>query len=483
MRTDTFMKGLQDLLIYAGAALFIVLAGYGIAMGGIMAGMALMALPIAGFIILLLLKQPSWGMVLILALSFIINGLGRYVEAPFGTALDGLMFLTFAFGIISLRREEYDRAANTLTFLLLTWLVYTIIEIFNPEAPGIEAWFFAVRSVSINMIFLVVLTFLVFYRKKDLNLFLIIWCIGGIISALYAIKQDVLGLSHAETVWVTTVGADTHLLFGQLRIFSFYSDAGQFGAFMAFTTVIAGVLAVKAENMKLRILYIATAILCAYGMLISGTRGSFFVLSGFLMYLLLTKNFRVFFIGLIFLAFGFAFLKYTHIGSSNYDIYRMRSALNPSEDPSFQVRLENQRKFAEYLSTRPFGGGIGSSAYWGQRFKPGSFLAETAVDSWYVRIWAETGKVGLVLYLGIFILAMIIAFIRIINLEDPMIKQKLMAIYAGCFGILVASYGNQLIGQLPTSVYFSVGMAYLFLFSDKEHLNKMKDEIVLKERV
>jgi len=42
---------------------------------------------------------------------------------------------------------------------------------------------------------------------------------------------------------------------------------------------------------------------------------------------------------------------------------------------------------------------LGATGNWGQRFTPHSFLANTATDSWYVMIWADTGIVGLIYYL------------------------------------------------------------------------------------
>ncbi|MBK6642897.1 MAG: hypothetical protein IPG39_17560 [Bacteroidetes bacterium] len=61
-----------------------------------------------------------------------------------------------------------------------------------------------------------------------------------------------------------------------------------------------------------------------------------------------------------------------------------------------QVRLANQKKLAAYLDYHWLGGGVGSGGYWGQRFSPNSFLANLALDSWYVRIAAEYGYIGLI---------------------------------------------------------------------------------------
>jgi O-antigen ligase len=140
----------------------------------------------------------------------------------------------------------------------------------------------------------------------------------------------------------------------------------------------------------------------------------------------------------------------------------MRTALDPN-DASLIVRIENQKKLAVYLSSRPMGGGIGSGGFWGNRFSPGSFLSQVALDSWYVKIWVETGIIGLVLHIASLILILIIGIINIFRLKNPDIRQRLVALICGYFGIVFASYGNQILGQMPTGTVINFTMVYMFL--------------------
>lgn len=432
-----------------------------VSIGNIPAILGLVSFPFVVYTIFMLFNRPESGLILVLILCFLINGLSRYVSLQFSLFIDGVILAAAIAAFFHSGYGDYQRLANVTIGSLGLWTFYTIMEIFNPESIGILPWFYAVRSVSFYLFVIAILTLLVFKTKKQLQIFFVIWFVCGILSALYGMKQAFIGLDAAEKAWLANGAAKQHLLFGKLRIFSFYSDAGQFGAFMSFTSLTALIMAVRAETYKLKVFYLVTGCLTGYGMLISGTRGALFVYIGAMVYLLLDKNFKTFSIGLFILGSIFFLLRFTYLGSGNYNIQRMRSAVKPKDDASFQVRLENQKKFGEYLKDKPFGGGIGSSGYWGQRFNPGSFLAKTPTDSWYVRIWAETGKVGLILHIltlgGIFVHG----FIMIINLKDKFIKQKLSAIYAGCFGVLIANYGNQVIGQFPTMVVFSMGIAII----------------------
>jgi hypothetical protein len=157
---------------------------------------------------------------------------------------------------------------------------------------------------------------------------------------------------------------------------------------------------------------------------------------------------------------------YTSIGSSVYQIQRFRDALQRGSDtPSMQVRLRNQERLARYMKADPvryaIGGGIGSVGSWGRRFSPGTWLAQFPPDSWYVRLWAETGTVGLGLYLGLWMLLMGYGAVLVWRVEDPQLRQALIGLHAGIMGILVASYGNQVLGQLPTGILVYASLAYL----------------------
>jgi len=139
----------------------------------------------------------------------------------------------------------------------------------------------------------------------------------------------------------------------------------------------------------------------------------------------------------------------------------MRSAFNPN-DPSLQVRLENQRKLSVYLASRPFGGGIGHAGIKAKAFVHDSFLSNIATDSWYVLIWAEQGIVGLLLHLFILFYVLIKSSYKIMfKIRDPVLKLKMAALASGMFGIMVASYGNAVLGTMPTSLLIYTSMALL----------------------
>lgn len=451
------------LLILASA----VLVGSLIARGGLIVGLVLMALPLVAYFVYRIYDEPRLGLLFTIAAGFLGVGLRRYVPAPTGLLVDALLALTLV--VVLLRRPEawdWNRLKNGLFAVCLIWFLYNVFELFNPERPSITAWFYAVRGVALYLMLAAPLALLILDRRDDVDRVLRWWLILSVVGAFWGLKQLFVGLDGSEQAWLSVPGNQTtHLLFGKLRVFSFYSDTGQFGAAQGHAAVVAGVLALGPGSFRRRLLYALVAALSFYGLLISGTRGAMAVpLVGFVVFFILSKNWKVLLIGLagIFLVFGL--LKYTHVGHNIYEVRRMRSAVVEGMDnPSFQVRLENQKRLKAYLQSRPFGGGVGSAGYWGLRFSPDTFLANLALDSWYVKIWAEQGPVGLYLYLAILAYLFIATLRRVVRIRDPMLRQQMMALYAGLAGIAAASYGNQVLGQVPTGILVYLSLALLFL--------------------
>jgi len=460
-------------------ALFVMLVlcaslTYVLITGNLILGLLIALIPflIAGSIFFF--SSPAIGLFLTLSWAFLSLGIKRYLpeESGVGSALglgvDILLVLSWLVYIIRNFRKDFDTKSlkNGLMTGTLLWLGYNIFEILNPQAPTFIGWFYAVRGVALYMILVVPLALLIIKEKKQINMFLILWFGLSFLGVLWGIKQLYIGLDYGELNWLADPGnRSTHLLFGKLRVFSFYSDSGQFGASMGHACIVALVISIQSVGRR-RYLFLLLGLIFFYGLMISGTRGAIAVpVVGAIAFLLIKRNWRLLIIGVSILALAFGSLKYTSIGSGIYEVQRMRTALDPN-NPSLQVRVENQKKLFEYLKSHPFGGGVGSAGYWGLRFNPNSFLANLALDSWYVKIAAEQGFTGLALFIGFVLYVLISGYQRISNVEDQEVKNVLTALFAGIAGIAVASYGNQVWGQMPTGIILYISMAIIWNFSD-----------------
>ena len=447
--------------------LFLMVAAFLIATKGITISLAFISLPFLVIYLYSFFKEPRIGLISVLVMSFIAIALVRYIKGlPFGLSIDVLLILTF---LAIFFKHYYSHAdwsvlKNDLVYLSLVWFIYNFMELANPEAVSAAAWFYAMRGVALYMILVIPLVYMLFDHPKYVDRFLYIWGAFSILASIKGIIQLHIGVDPVEKAWLDAGGAVTHILFGKLRVFSFYSDAGQFGAAQGHAMVMGFIVGLNTKDRKKKLFFLTLGLLSTYGLFISGTRGAIAVpFGGAMMYFILKKNVKIMILGGILGIGAFVFFKYTTIGNGNYHINRMRTAFDPN-DKSLQVRLENQRKLKVYLSSRPFGGGIGSSGNWGLRFSPNTFLAQTPTDSWYVKIWAEQGIIGL--FLHIFILLYIIiksGYYIMFKVKDPELNAKMIALNAGIWGIMLASYGNAVLGQLPTGILIYFSMAFLFM--------------------
>lgn len=453
----------MQIVVLAGTALLGALMG----MLGVKLGVVLAILPFGALFLGAILAYPQVGLWFALGFSFVASGLTRYVNIPWGLLLDvTLITALIGWGLRQIQTRDWSRVQNDALLLSVLWFGYVVLELLNPQSLGAEAWFYAMRGVGFYTVIGFILTFTYLREPKHLGYFLDVVFVLSVLGALWGLRQYFIGTDAAENHWLFAEGhEDEHVLHGVLRVFSFYSDAGQFGASQVMMTLMAGILLFGPFSARRRAWLLVVIVATALGFLYSGARGALAVpAAGGLFYMLISKNFKVLAIGLVLMAGAFGMLKYTFVLQGFQPVARMRTALSP-DNPSLLARLRNQRTLGVYLADRPMGGGIGSAGYWGERFSPGSLLAETPTDSYYVRVWAETGLVGLSLHLlmlGYFLgKGAAIAW----QLRHPVLRAQVLAIMAAYCGVLLANYGNQVFLQFPTGVVMAVGLPLVFMAS------------------
>ncbi len=469
---DPFMVAL---LIFSAIVL-----GYIIARGGIYSALVLLSLPPLLIYFNRFFTFPRLGVITVIVLAFIAIGLTRYIRnVPLGLGIDLFLVITyitifFRYFNAKLDIDSIKPLKNNLVLLSLIWFLYSVGELANPQALSRTAWFYAMRGMSLYMLLIIPLVFLLFNKVKDLKIFLYIWGVFSILSSLKAFQQMTFGPDSYEQYWLDSGGAVTHYILGELRAWGFYSDAGQFGAAQAHAGVLGTILFLHFKDPWKKIFFLIVALTGYYGMMVSGTRGAIIVPGlGLSFYLIHRKNFMVIISGVVVLFLCYGFFRYTVIGESNQYIRRMRTAFFPQDNASLQVRIQNRAMIGAYLVDKPFGGGIGSAGDWGKRFSPQGFLSQIPTDSWYVQIWAEQGIVGLILHLLITLFIVLKgSYIVMFRIRDPELFGVLSALICGIVGIMGASYGNGVFGQLPTGIIIYISMAFVFMGP------KLDDEIL-----
>lgn len=70
-----------------------------------------------------------------------------------------------------------------------------------------------------------------------------------------------------------------------------------------------------------------------------------------------------------------------------------------------------------------------------------------------MKLWMETGIVGLCLYLSILIASLLRAcYIVMFRVRNNELRGLLTAMLCGVFGLMVSAYGNAFFNQFPTQI-------------------------------
>ena len=419
---------------------------------------------LAALVCCIFLNKPKLTLFVLIAYCFCFGILGREVNIgiPYGTLIEGLLLLAWLVVVFKAHRCDMQYLNNELSWFFIAWFLVSVLEVANPSGAHVEGWLQEIRSAALYPLMIVPLAFVLFKGEADLNHFLLMVIGFSVLAALNGIKQLHIGLSPGEQAFLDGGGSITHVLWGKLRVFSFYSDAGQFGASQAHIGLVALTLAFGPFKWWKRLLLVVAVVMLFYGMLISCTRGALFALVvGAFVAIVLSKQFKMLLVGGVMLLSFLCFLKFTYIGNGNYQIYRLRSALNP-EDPSLNVRFNTQALLRDYMSDKPFGEGLGVIGANGNKYNSDMFISTVQPDSYFVKIWAMYGIVGLTLWLGIMMYILGKSCGIVWRTKDPRLRLKLTALTAGYAGILFCSYGNEVINTMPSSIIVYVSWVLVF---------------------
>jgi len=404
----------------------------------------------------------QFGSGLIIVLSFFVLHIKRISpNIPLGLLMDVLV-ATMSFGLLisQIYKRDWSIFKNPISKIILIWILYNLIQAINPWAESRQAWAYTVRGMAGFMM----MYFIILYSLKDIKAIyrlIIIWIGLSVFGALYGLYQEYVGFLPFEWNWLNSDPETFKLIYiwGRFRIFSFFIGPAVFGLMMTFSSVICIVLLFGPYKKYIKIFLAAALPLMIMGMLFSGTRAAYAVLPAALFfYALLSMNKKILIMMGILAVVG-VLLIFAPI--NNVVIKRFQSAFKPTQDASYVVRVENQKRIQPYIQTHPIGGGLGSTGVWGRRFSPNSELAKFPPDSTYVRIAVELGWVGLIIYLSLLFIVFYKGIKNYKRLKNPLLKNLTAAMLTVMFAITVANFPQEATSQLPIMLLFFVPIAII----------------------
>ncbi len=411
--------------------------------------------------------NPRIGINLIIVICFFIQFIGKHVNAPIGTLLDALIFLML-FGILvnQVKKKDWSFMKNPISAILLVWIGYNFLQALNPTAESFQAWMYTVRSMAGQSFLFFIGCYALSSYKAIMNVIkLMLFMV--MVLAIYGLKQEFFGYTDAEMIWVTADPERFQLIFqwSRLRIVSLLSDPTTLGIVMAYMAVFSIALITgpfkMAHKVALGIGVVCMLLTIAY----AGSRTPVVLFPfGIVILVMLTLKKEYIIGGFIFMILGAGFVMKS---SSNAVIFRLQSAFNPeTSGDTMEVRFKNQKRVQPFIHTHPFGAGMGSTGLWGRRFTPDSWLASFAHDSGFVRVAVELGWIGLIIYMSFLFMVLRTSIRYYLRVGDPRIKTIYLAITCVFFILTLASYPQEAIVQLPTSILFSTMLAVMVRLKD-----------------
>ncbi len=422
----------------------------------------------------------KFGIISLLIFSYFL-GFNRFIkDVPLGVVMDVLL-IVMLIGLLveKWKKNDYSAARNPISYVVWIWIVYNLLEFFNPMASR-QVWIYVIRGIALLMIYY----FIVLHATDNLKFLktvLNIWLVLTLLGALYGLFQEFNGLTQAEKEWVARDEFRFNLIFnwGRYRVFSFFTDPTIFGILMAYTGLFCIALLPGPFKIWYKIFLGSCACIMLLAMVYAGTRTAYAMIpAGLLFFALLTLQRRTLIIcGIIgSIGAGIIFSDVRSVGPflSTSNLERIRSAFKPSEDASFRVREKSQAFIKPFIQAHPFGAGLGSIGIWSARFTPDSPLAKFAPDSGYVRVAVELGWMGLVVYCVFFFVILLVGIRNYYRMKDPLLKTYMAALLGVVFSIVVANYPQEALIQAPTILIFYIIMAFIV------KLKKLDEEIIKK---
>lgn len=459
-----FVAGVAAILILSLAfTLLLSLLGLKYA---VMLIIMLVAIPV----VLGIIAYPKFGiMILLIAAYFIMWVIRMGVDFPLGTVMDGIQaLLIFSFFLHQKYRPNWTIFKTPIAIILLIWEGYTLLQFANPTAESRLAWVYTVRTVAV-----VTLTYFVFsYFITTLSFVKTIlhtWMFLSFLGALNAFKQQHFGFFAFEEANFNDPLVQALLFInGEWRKFSIFSDPVSFSYNMAISAIYCISMVMGPFSKKKKGLFIFLGCFFITAMLYSATRAAYVLIpAAMILFVILNLNRRVLAFGVVAAIFMVAVI---NVPTSNVTLYRFQSAFKPSDDASFNVRAQNQKRIQPYIQTHPFGGGLGATGAWGMRFAPHSFLAQLPPDSGYVRVAVELGWIGLLIFCSMLFIALRQGIINYYLIKDPELKTYCLAMVLVIFALNVGSYPQEALVQFPINIffYFFLSLINITLILDKE---------------
>lgn len=426
---------------------------------------------------------------MLIGINYLIQAKWLSLPVPTSVPNELLQLLLLGLALIDTHHTHFDRSLNLMFLAISTWCGYCTLEVFNDTCGiGIDvpAWFTVARMVGYQLMYIFLVFTIYISTPKVLVRYLYIWGCLALLATFWVWKQQHIGFTDSENAFLQGRGRTTHVLQAGtlIRYFSIYSDAANFGIGIASTAVAFIIFGITAKVRKYKFFFLTVGLAAAWAMFPSGTRTAIACfMAGMLMYVFLSKSFKIAIPFTIAFALFVFMLAFTTIGNGNQQIRRMRTAFDKN-DASANARTVNQQAMKKYMAEAPWGIGMGIGYGNAPANNKYTFMAKVPPDSELVFIWIHTGIIGLTVFLCCMGL-MLFGACRIVFfvLKSPSLRGIGAGLCCAFGSQMVGGYGNQVLLQYPNCLVFYGGMAIVYILPhiEKEWIAYEEEQLAIEE--
>lgn len=416
----------------------------------------------------LVILNIEWGLYALLSLGFAVMFIKRLMpnldSNQIGLAMEGillLMGLRLLYDLASQRK--WNLLKSPITIPLLLFGSYLIMEVFNPLAPTLMFGIHGTRQTLRLVGFFLVLVYL--RSQASIKRFLWVWLALIFSDGLYGIWQHHHGLLYQEYNWlIDSKSSYTHILNGYIRIFGTLGDAATFGFVEVVGSLMLMALALASKGHQRVLLFLATVPML-YATVLSYSRGPIVgFAAGAAGLILASRNWKLGISVVLVCTMGVGGL---WMAGNTHLVDRLASATTPTEDPSFQVRMDYLNRFLPEIFTHPIGFGLNTTGSSGAGAAGGEVFYGTTVgiptDNQYFKYGLELGWFGLSLFIWFYLTVCWYCYQVYRHMEDPFLKSVALGLFATLCCFLVGAFSNDIYGQKPIGefLYLAFGLIAL----------------------
>jgi hypothetical protein len=438
---------------------------YALVTQNLLVALGIAVLPAASLVILHCVRHPRMGILLYFFASYFLMAIWRYTQTDGWSVMLNILLVLIAITTI-IHVVVYKgtiRWTNGFNILITSYAVWMLFILIQLRYTTSDEYVMAIREWLVAIPVLYFIASVLLDNLKALRIGLITLGIFTIIATAKALYQKYVGFDATEMIWLMSGAATTHLLQSGIRYPSIFSDAGNFGIHMGLVTVVYFLIGFLTTNKLLRLFYLSISGMAVLSLFMSGTRSAIAVpLVGFALFMLLSLKPKIMISTAIAGILVYAFFAFTTIGEGNSMIRRMRTAFRPTEDASFNVRVENQKEIAEYLKTHPWGAGLRGEIPRTVEIN-GEYIESTIPpDSYFVRIWIQTGTGGLLVYIVVYVLILLrCCYVVMFLIRNQRLRLTLAALLSGVVGMMVNGYAGEAMGMPPNDFLIPAMLAFV----------------------